>query len=241
MNKRSEIQWLKIISTIIIPAIKLFIDFHKIRPNSHWPFKLKTPSADTYVKFLVCINVLGALATFVVLCLLVFLDQELGLNLGSEYIHVLCSVIIGIGSLYTLFTVQTESKWEVSSKIKSNKLKVVIPYILGKGTILVTGITWTFSLCCTTFVADFALMTYIFLEIVAFFILDSKARFEYKYVSFLFKNGKTINKVETEKVIRKGEWVYVKCGAEETSFNIESIEKVIGSNSILDSNVISIR
>lgn len=244
--KNIEIKfWVKIfltfISTILIPVIGLFFDFDKIRLNSHHLIKLKTPSVDLYTNFLFKINIFGTLAAFIVIILLAALNKVCGWDLGNQSITVIYAVVIGLIYLVLLLTKKTVNMWDVSSKIKSDKMKEAIPYALYKSTILVAGVTWTFSLSYTTFATSFAVITNIFLEIVAIFILDSKAHFEYKYVSFFLKDGMTINKIRSEKVTQKGDWIYIKQGTEEIGFRVSSIETFYKSNSIFDSNSILIR
>ena len=234
LTQMYKLPLISIIGTIVIPIIKLIFSYSASRQNAKWHCKMKSASVDTYMKILLCLNILGAILTVTFLIALVFWNQYWNWQFTSDYIYGICSIIIGTISIFVFAKARLDLAFDISSNLKFKKLYMYIPNLLCKSAILITGIAWTFLLIYPTLSTIIVCVGCVILEILSFFFLDNKTHPEYKYVSFLFEDNTKIDKVDIRKVKQKGDWIYISLETEQLNFKVTSIKRIRYSNSILD-------
>jgi len=225
--------------TYIVPVIFTYI----IRPvmwENKWREPKKRGSFDKYVWFQYKMMIIFLFSVFSICFILAILSFILfdGIQNNNRFLK----VILIISDLITLllfnfYLIKTKKKDEIIKLKKKLKYqeKIIIniifylPYSM-------QGIVYLFDLLSQHSILLFfiELLIAVLCIIVAMIILDNTSYFEYKYVSFMLKEGIELKNILNEKILKKGSWIIAKDKFNnESRFKYSDIIKIEYKNEIL--------
>lgn len=204
-----------IVASIIIPvmvpllsAIFNYFKSHKYGEDRFWKCRKKKSSLDSYINYCIKWYLSGIVVLFLYIMIILVLDSY-KVEMDEKYLEAFYVVLLIY--FYFYFTMIVNGRNEIIQLKRFKRFEKQITYILCIIPIIVSGVIWIYIPFNNSNNVSLAItFVIVLLEIAAFVLLDDKNEFEYVFARFYLSDGLKINKIKTNLIVSKGNWIIVK-------------------------------
>lgn len=214
---------------VIVPLLSGLFNYlksHKYSEDRFWKCKKKKSSLDSYINYCIgwCLSGIVVLI-FYILITLVLVSYKV--EMDEKYLEAFYVVLFV--TIYFYFTMTVNGRNEIIQLKRLKRFEKQTAFILCKLPIIISGIIWVYLPFNNSNIISIAItIVMVALEIASFVLLDNKNEFEYSFARFYLSNGLKINKIKTNLIVNKGNWIIVKDDKlkKEIRFRRKDVERI---------------